>query len=264
MVSLEDQGQTQLHDDLVAMLTVTGAAEHDLFAMLQPDMRDLPGQIGEWSAKDVLGHLAAWRSIEARRLTRREGAADPGTDAETMPRDGEAGDDDPADDEPIDETNARLHAERDAWSWEQVAAAADESIEALAAAIRSTPAAALQSSSRLVAGIGANGANHALGHLSDVASMAGGDRRFRALATEIEAILMRGEIPDDGAGTLLYNIACHDAMTGRLDDARRRLRDAFRLRPDLVAWAEQDSDVAALQGELRELAAAGAVTRRED
>jgi deoxycytidylate deaminase len=264
MVSLEDPGQTQLHDDLVAMLTVTGAAEHDLFAMLQPDMRDLPGQIGEWSAKDVLGHLAAWRSIEARRLTRREGAADPGTDAETMPRDGEAGDDDPADDEPIDETNARLHAERDAWSWEQVAAAADESIEALAAAIRSTPAAALQSSSRLVAGIGANGANHALGHLSDVASMAGGDRRFRALATEIEAILMRGEIPDDGAGTLLYNIACHDAMTGRLDDARRRLRDAFRLRPDLVAWAEQDSDVAALQGELRELAARGAVTRRED
>jgi len=263
MVSLENQGQTQLHDDLVAMLTVTGAAEHDLFAMLQPDMRDLPGQIGEWSAKDVLGHLAAWRSIEARRLTTREGA-ESGPDAETMPSDGEAADDDPADDEPIDDTNARLHAERDTWSWEQVAAAADESIDALAAAIRATPAAALRSSSRLVAGIGANGANHALGHLSDVASMAGGDRRFRVLAAEIEAILIRGEIPDDGAGSMLYNIACHDAMTGRLDDARRRLRDAFRLRPDLVAWAEQDSDVAALQGELRELAAAGAVTRRED
>jgi deoxycytidylate deaminase len=263
MVSLENQGHTQLHDDLVAMLTVTGAAEHDLFAMLQPDMRDLPGQIGEWSAKDVLGHLAAWRSIEARRLTSKEGA-DPGTDAETMPRDREAADADPSDDEPIDETNARLHAERDAWSWEQVAAAADESIEALAAAIRATPAAALRSSRRLVAGIGANGANHALGHLADVASMAGGDRRFRALAAEIEAILFRGEIPDDGAGTMLYNIACHDAMTGRLDDARRRLRDAFRLRPDLVAWAEQDSDVAALQGELRELAAAGPVTRREN
>ncbi|MDP9272814.1 MAG: hypothetical protein M3O93_04670 [Chloroflexota bacterium] len=261
MVSLQEQGQTQLHDDLVAMLTVTGAAEHDLFAMLQPDMRDLSGQIGEWSAKDVLGHLAAWRSIEARRLTSRE-AADPGTDAETMPKDGEAGED-PAD-EPIDDTNARLHAERDAWSWEQVAAAADESIDALAAAIRATPATALRSSSRLVAGIGANGANHALGHLADVASMAGGDRRFRALAAEIEAILTRGEIPDDGAGTLLYNIACHDAMTGRLDDARRRLRDAFRLRPDLVAWAEEDSDVAALQGELSELAAEGAVTRRED
>jgi hypothetical protein len=263
MVSLEDQGQTQLHDDLVAMLTVTGAAEHDLFAMLQPDMRDLPGQIGEWSAKDVLGHLAAWRSIEARRLTTREGA-DLGTDAETMPRDHAAADDDPAEDEPIDDTNARLHAERDDWSWEQVAAAADESIEALAAAIRATPAAALRSSSRLVAGIGANGANHALGHLSDVASMAGGDGRFRALAAEIEAILFRGGIPDDGAGTMLYNLACHDAMTGRLDDARRRLRDAFRLRPDLVAWAEQDSDVAALRGELSELAAAGAVIRRED
>jgi len=261
-VSPKDQDQTPLHDDLVAMLTATRDAEHDLFAMLQPDMRDLPGQIGEWSAKDVLGHLAAWRSIEARRLASRE-KAEAGTDAVTIPGDGEPSDADPSDDEPIDGANARLHAERDDWSWEEVAAAADESIEALAAAIRATPAQALRSSSRLVAGIGANGANHALGHLAEVASMAGGDKRFRALGDEIEAILMHGELPDDGAGTLLYNIACHDAMTGRLDGARRRLRDAFRLRPDLVAWAEQDSDVDALRGELHDLAAPGAVTPRE-
>jgi hypothetical protein len=262
MVSHEDQDQTPLHDDLVAMLTATQGAEHDLFAMLQPDMRDLPGQIGEWSAKDVLGHLAAWRSIEARRLASRE-RAESGTNAVSIPGDGDPSDNDPSDDEPIDDTNARLHAERDEWSWEEVAAAADDSIQALADAIRATPVQALRSSSRLVAGIGANGANHALGHLADVASMAGGDKRFRALGGEIEAILMRGELPDDGAGTLLYNIACHDAMTGRLDDARRRLRDAFRLRPDLAAWAEQDSDVDALRGELHDLAAQGAVTSRE-
>jgi hypothetical protein len=244
MVSQDSGGQTPLPDDLVELLSATRDAEHELYAVLSPDVRDEPARIGDWSAKDVLAHLGAWRSIEARRLVSE------GTPGEAAPDDG-----DPGPDDPVDESNARLHARSADKPWDEVAAAADESIDALSAAIRATPAETLRSSGRMVAGIGGNGANHALGHLSDVAALAGANKRFRVLAARIEAILLRGRIPDEPTGTMIYNIACHDALTGQLDDARRRLRNAFRLRPDLVDWAEQDSDVAALKGELRELAA---------
>ena len=39
MVSARPEEQTPLHDDLVVMLDVTGAAERDLFAMLPLERR---------------------------------------------------------------------------------------------------------------------------------------------------------------------------------------------------------------------------------
>jgi hypothetical protein len=231
-----------LHDDLVAMLTATRATERDLFGALAPGLRTAPGADGGWSPKDVLGHLAAWRAIEARRLE----AAAAGVEPTGLP--------DP--EEPVDDANARLQAERAGWSWDDVVADADASTDALIRAIRATPAAELDASEGLVAGIGANGANHAIAHLADIAQLAGAVERFNAFAVEIEAILLQNRLRDRDSGTMLYNIACHRALTGELEEARRLLRDAFRRRPDLLEWAEQDPDVAALRGELQALAGA--------
>lgn len=240
MVNDAGTGSTPLHDDLAAMLTATRAAERDLFGALPPELRTAPGADGGWSPKDVLGHLAAWREIEAKRLQ----AAAAGTEATGVP--------DP--DEPEDEANARLQALRAGWSWDDVVADADASTDALIRAIRATPAPALAASEGLVAGIGANGANHAIAHLADIAQLAGGVERFNAFAAEIEAILLENRVADRDSGAMLYNIACHRALTGELGEARRLLRDAFRRRPDLVEWAEQDPDVAALHSELGALA----------
>jgi hypothetical protein len=240
MVSDTTEGSTPLHDDLVAMLTATRAAERDLFGALAPELRSTPGADGGWSPKDVLGHLAAWRGIEAKRLE----AAAAGVPPIGVP--------DP--DEPIDAANARLQAERTGWSWDDVVADAESSTDALVRAIRATPAAELDASEGLVAGIGANGANHAIAHLADIAQLAGAVERFDAFAVEIEAILVENRLRDRDSGTMLYNIACHRALTGELGEARRLLRDAFRRRPDLVEWAEQDPDVAALRAELSSLA----------
>lgn len=243
MVTSQPQQQTPLHDDLVAMLTATLAAERDLFGALPPETRGEPRRIGDWSVKDVWAHLSAWRATEAARLANGENASSPsGAD---MP--GAASE---------DEANARIQAERAGWSWEAVTAAAEHSVDDLASAIRATPAETLRSSDRLVAGIGSNGANHALGHLSDVALLSGstGQERYRAFAREIEDILLDGRLPDRDSGVMLYNIACHFALSGELGDARRLLTDAFRLRPDLVEFAPTDPDLAGLHGELGKLA----------
>ncbi len=239
-------GTSPLHDDLIEMLEETRAAEHDIFAMLEPAVRDARGRIGEWSAKDLRAHLAAWRGVEAERLR---------TGVRELQPDMADGDAPAASD---DEANARIQARRGAWSWDQVAAEADASIDALETQVRSTSVDELNRADRLVAGIGANGANHALAHLGEVAALAGDEagRRFRAFTDRIEAILLRGRLPDRDAAVMLYNVACFEALGGRLDDARRLLRDVFKRRPDLLEWAREDGDIAALRPELETLAGA--------
>jgi hypothetical protein len=231
-----------LHGDLIALLRAAQAAEHDLFASLSPEMRDAPGAIGEWSAKDVLAHVAAWRSIEARRL---EAAAD-GVDPPG---------DDPATTDSEEVSNATIHAQRANWSWQTVADDADASIEALVAAFGRSSSEALCACEGTSTGLGASGVNHSLAHLSDVALLAGGHERLAAYATEIETILRGNHLPPRDSGTIFYNIACHRALAGELDDARLHLRAAFARRPDLAEYAANDPDLAALSGELADLAA---------
>jgi len=52
--------------DLIALLQSMRDAEQDLFARVPAETREVAGTIGEWSPKDLLAHLGAWRAIEAR------------------------------------------------------------------------------------------------------------------------------------------------------------------------------------------------------
>lgn len=230
-----------LQTDLVALLRATRAAERDLFAALEPELREAPDTIGTWSAKDVLAHLAAWRSVEARRLEAAAAGSAPPAD-------------DPAPSDPEDASNATIHAERAGWTWEQVATEAEASVESLIAAIGRSTHDALCACDGTTAGTGSNAANHAVAHLSDVARLAGDEARFSRFAADIEAILGGNHLPPRDSGVILYNLACHHALGGQLDDARRLLRSAFARRPDLLETAGSDPDLAALADELDELA----------
>lgn len=239
MSHVVDSPASPLHADLVAILRATLAAERDLFAMLPPPRREEAGSIGEWSAKDVRAHMAAWRSIEARRLDARLHGAPPGPG------------DDPAPDDPIDESNAALHASYADWSWEAVDREAEASVEALLGAIgRSSTDVLCECDDWSVAGIGSNGVNHAVGHLPEIADLAGGLDRFDAYAAELEAVLRRGHLPPRDSGVILYNLACQRALSGQLDEARRLLQEAFGRRHDLAEFARDDPDLAALGGDL--------------
>lgn len=228
-----------LHVDLVAILEATRDAERDLFAMLPATGREVRGAIGEWSARDVRAHLAAWRAIEARRLEARLAGGEGVT----------AGD--PAPNDPIDDSNAALQSRYADWSWEAVDREADASVTALLAAVRRSSHDVLcECDDGSVAGIGSNGVNHAVGHLPEIAELAGGQERFDVYAREIETVLRRGHLPPRDSGVILYNIACQRALSGQLDEARRLLGDAFARRHDLVDAAADDPDLAALGGQL--------------
>jgi hypothetical protein len=234
-----DATQTRLQADLIALLQSMRNAEQDLFARVPPEAREAAGTIGEWSPKDLLAHLGAWRAIEARRLeARARGEAFSGED--------------PSLDEPIDESNARLQASHRDLPWEAVVAVADGSVDALIAAIeRSSTEVLCECDDGSVAGIGVNGVNHAVGHLPEIAELVDGGQRFNAFAVEVETILRAGHVQPRDSGTILYNIACAQALSGELDDARRLLAAAFSRRHDLAEVAMDDPDLAALGGELR-------------
>jgi hypothetical protein len=223
-----DASPSPLQRDLLALLEAVRRAEHDLFDALADAKRDAP-VIDGLRARDVRAHLAAWRSIEARRLL------------------GTVADDDPRPGDPIDEANARITAERAEWTAERADAEADASIDELADAIRASTNDALCECDQLAAGIGANGANHAIGHLSDVARLAGAEARYAELADEVEEVLARNHLMPRDSGVMLYNLACHSGLTGRGDEAVRLLRTAFGRRADLRDHASDDPDLASVR-----------------
>jgi hypothetical protein len=231
---------TPLQADLLELLQITQEAERDIMSTIPKERREASGQVGEWSPKDVLAHLASWRAIEARRLEA------------TRLGEGWAADD-PSADEALDDSNARLQARTASDGWQDVLRQADESIAELNVAIERSTNEALCECDDTFASIGANGTNHAIGHLSDIVNLFGGEDRYGTFARDVERVLARGHVPPRDSGVLLYNLACHRSLAGDLDDARRLLLTAFEQRHDLRELAATDTDLEPLRAELAQL-----------
>jgi len=65
-----------------------------------------------------------------------------------------------------------------------------------------------------------------------------------------EQILLRAAALHPKESMILYNLACYACVTGRLDEARDRLRRAAALHPAIHELALYDDDLRALRGEL--------------
>ena len=229
----------RLRDDLVAMLTMTRAAERELFSHFDPLLRDSAPSPGEWSPKDIQAHLSGWKGRQVQRFMAARGGEGP----------------EAPDAREIDELNLEMHRARAEWSWEAVVSDSDQVTEELAAEVRLAAAQVISGPDSLLGSTFGNGASHALEHLPALARQVGGEASIDAFAAELAGLAADGSIPDRDAATLVYNLACFQAVAGRLDAAREMLPRAFRLRPDLLEWGEQDSDLAAIRDELPGLAA---------
>jgi hypothetical protein len=226
-----------LRASLIEMLRAARAAERDVFAAVDPGIRDLPAADGGWSAKDVQAHLSAWRHIQVERLAAiREGRDEP-----------------PAAAAETDAVNAVLHAERAAWSWDRVVRDAEATADQLIAEVEAAGPATLEDG-RICGTILGNGPEHALAHLPRLAEQTGLDARLLELADALAAAVDGGGWPSRAAAYARYNLACFHALGGRLPVARALLRLALPGDASLRALAPEDDDLIALRDELPSLA----------
>jgi hypothetical protein len=228
---------TELRTELIDNLRACRDAERAIFAAVDPVTRDAPGPDGDWSPKDNLAHLAAWRHRQATRMA----AVRTGLPESTTP------------DDDIDDTNAILHAERADWTWEQVDADADASLEALVAAIEAASDHDL-TEQRILGSIMGDGPEHDLAHLAAIAPGVGMSDLVGDLADRTQAMLDHGVWPDRAAAYARYNLACFRALAGDLDGARGLLRLALPGQAELLDLAPKDDDLIALRDEIPALA----------
>lgn len=221
--------------ELLKHLRATRQAERDVFGRLDPTVRDRPMRPGDWSPKDHQAHLTMWKARQADRyLAVREGR-EPLTD-----------------DREDDEINAELHATRADWPWDDISAEADAVSARLESEVLAADPAVLRDNERLVGSTFGNGPFHALTHFgwlieADVGAL---EERVNTFVDAEERLLGGTGLPDRDRALGLYNLACAHTLAGRLERARPMLSEAFRLRPDLRDWAQQDTDLDALRGEL--------------
>jgi hypothetical protein len=227
----------KLRVGLIAGLRASRAAEREVFDALDPATRDVATADAEWSAKDILAHLSAWRQRMSDDLAGRRQGREP----------------QPTPDISIDEINANLYSERADWAWERVVADAEATSEMLVAEVSAAGDDVL-ADPKIVGSIMGDGPEHGFGHLTGVAATVGKESQVLALADTTLAILDRGGWPPRSDAHARYNLACFHALGGNLDVARSLLRQALPQDDELRTLAPKDDDLIALRAEIPTLA----------
>lgn len=225
----------ELQANLIDLLHQARAEQQALIDGLTPSQSAAQGTAEEWSAKDVVAHVASWWSAQAER-ERALAAGEP------VP---------PLDIAEIDRRNAETLARGRAQSWDEVTAEARAAHEAQVAALQLVEARllfdAILGNRPLWRSVLGNGFLHPQAHLAAFYRHQGdSERAARITERGSNLLLQRLPIPEV-RGLALYNIACAYATTGRALEAIARLRAALPLDPELAEWSRHDADLDSLR-----------------
>ena len=219
---------------LIQLLDLSRSFQQQLIADLDPVERNADGTWENWSVKDELAHVIAWQLNSLARIAAL-------LHAEPVP--------DFSDYETInqaiyhtnhDRTLAEIAAEGDRAHGDFVALIQSLSEEDLT---RPAPFSGQEPRS-LAAQIMGNGFEHPVVHYADHY------RRRGDLARAVQLYEASAAAVADWPewyGSTRYNLACFYALSGQTDKAIAELREALQLRPDLLEWSKQDTDLASLR-----------------
>ncbi len=214
-----------------------GVVERDLIAGLSDQVRGRRGSPQRWSAKDVIGHVTAWRQNMLQSFWAHEPPA-----GERTP-------------EELQSTNAFIFEAYHDLSWAEIeglARAAREAIHLLIADAgeqelidpKRFPWLNGQTLWRRVIG---NLVVHPMTHFAQLMTELGRKEDSCELQVQTADRLMKLDSDPAWQGETRYNLACAYALSGRKDQAIAGLRQALSLRPDLTDWSKQDPDFQSLR-----------------
>jgi len=217
---------------LIQLLDLSRSFQQQLMTDLAE--RSAAGTWENWSVKDELAHVIAWQLNSLARMAAL-------IHAETVP--------DFSDYQKINraiyDTNrdralAEIVAEGDRAHADFVRLIESLSEEALIEPARFSD----QEPRSLAAQIIDNGYEHPVVHYADHYRRRGDLARATQLyEVSVAAVADQPE----WYGTARYNLACFYALSGQVDTAIAELREALQLRPDLLEWSKQDTDLDSLR-----------------
>jgi tetratricopeptide (TPR) repeat protein len=219
---------------LFQLLDLSRTFQQQLIADLDPLEREASGSWENWSIKDELAHVIAWQLNSLARIAAL-------LHAEPMP--------DFSDYQAINRAIYHTNHNR---TLAEIAAEGDRAHAELVALVRSLSEEILAQPARfsdqeprsLAAQIAGNGFEHPVVHYADYYRRRGNVAR----ATQVyEASVAAAADWPEWHGTARYNLACFYALNGQTDKAIAELRAALQLRPDLLEWSRQDTDLASLR-----------------
>ncbi|HML23999.1 MAG TPA: EamA family transporter [Aggregatilinea sp.] len=217
------------------------AQEEAFIADLSDEDRAFIGTLETWSAKDVIAHNAAWKSLVADIIAKaRHGKPLPA-------------------EEELDHRNANFYDANKDKTWDMVIEDAGYAKNELAAQTRALteeemndPAWAGATNSRPIwRRIVGNGYSHPLSHLVDYYAKHDHLDRAAQISQQVAETLMPIDNSADWQGTQKYNLACYYALAGSTDQALALLKEALTLNPDLTEWSKEDADLASLRDDPR-------------
>jgi hypothetical protein len=219
---------------LIQLLELSHSFQRQLIAELGPGERDNNGTWEDWSLKDELAHVIAWQLNSLARIAAL-------IHAEPVP--------DFSDNEAINQAIYRTNHGR---SLTEVAAEGERAHAALVALIQALSEEDLaqpvrfsdQEPRSLAAQIMSNGFEHPIVHYADHCRRRGD--LGRAAQLHEASVAAVADWPE-WYGVARYNLACFYALSRQSDKAIVELREALRLRPDLLEWSKQDTDLASLR-----------------
>lgn len=226
----------QLKTSLLDLLERAQSDQRTLLAELSDTQRSAIGTPNGWSVKDMLVHVAFWKRRQAERLD----AAARGTA--------------PVELEHFEQVNARVFEEWRERPWQAVIDEAERAYADLVAQAQAADPTMLidpnrfewQDGRSLLSSILSNGFWHPQSHIAQFYVDSGELARATRMQEELTELLGRHGDQLTSRGEALYNLACFYATSGQADKALVLLPEALRLRPDLIEWSKQDSDLVPL------------------
>ena len=230
----------ELKSKLIEVIEQASKEEQALFARLSEDERSVRGEPDRWSPKDVIAHLAAWKTRLAENLA--------------VAARGET----PVRDEDFEAVNARDFEEYRDRPWPEILDEAAEASRQLVEQVEKRSEAELRGTDtlpwqedrplwRLIVG---NAYIHVMAMHLDPVLIECGEKEY---ATELqeEAAKLLGELDESRSwqGVVRYNLACHYAQAGETERAIEKLGEALELSPELTEWSKEDSELACLREE---------------
>jgi len=220
---------------LLRLLERASLEEQKLIKSLSEKERSAVGTLEQWSAKDMIAHVAAWKEEMAQRLTNTKTDASPNAMEE------------------IDKINAEIFEQHRHQSWAEILDLTERAYHSLVKQTQSlddlynTQAFPWQGGSPLWRWIVGHGYTHPIMHLAQFYIGRGDIRSAVIIQEEATEMLMPIDEGPAWQGVVRYNLACVYTQAGEKKWAISELRQAFQLNPGLKEYSKSDPDLAAIQ-----------------